>query len=358
MTRNIIRLGFPVIGSAALALSVFACSSDKSSGGGNTDAGTGGTNGTATGGATASGGGGTGGTTATGTGGTTDAGPSPYTCEAKPPADPGGTGKVGDACCIIKTENNATAGTCVKASTISDATLRAAYGHDSCAASSDSASDLKCAPTAGAAADAGAIGTYDTCTATLGIGASLEGRCLPKCFVAGQGAAAQLKQDGCKTADVVCAPCYSPIDGTATGACTQAPNDSPKKPKPATYKKCGALKAGGEDPGVCVPAALVTDPAQLAQLKSAFAGDSGVTDLCDTGELCVPLIKAQNQASCFTKCASIQSLPGACVPSYLVPAAKRTFLTGSVGVAPCKASETCAPCTDPTANNAPTGACD
>jgi hypothetical protein len=369
MSRSIIRFGIPMLGGAIVSIAMIACSSDTT--GGNksdvkNDAGSGGS--TSTGGKTGSGGSSTGGKTGSGgstaSGGTTstDSGAGPYTCDAKPKRDPGGTGKEGSACCPIKAGGGVTAGSCVKASSIADKTQRGAYGHDSCAASSDPATDLKCQPTASAMADAGLLGTYEHCISTAGggtagdAGGGLEGRCLPKCFVAGQPASDNLKQDGCKTDDMVCAPCWNPIDGTDTGACSQAPGDQPG-PKPTPFAGCGALKAGAPNPGVCVPAELVKDPTQVTALENAFKGDAGIVTGCATGQLCAPTSKALDQSSCFTHCTSIAGLEGACVPGYLIPADKRTLLTSVVGIAPCKADETCAPCVDPTAGNAPSGAC-
>jgi hypothetical protein len=279
------------------------------------------------------------------------AGMDPYVCDKAPPRDPGGTSKEGDACC--KTSAGFNAGTCVKASSITDPLRRAAYGRDTC----DAASDLRCEPTDAALADAGTLGVYDKCKATFGGSLSLEGRCLPKCFVAGMPAASNLAQETCNAKDLVCAPCYNPIDGTDTGACSQAAGDKPVDPKPATFKKCGAVKVGAPDTGICVPDALVTDPVQKMALQQAFAGDAGIVDLCDKGQLCAPALKAMDINACFKHCMSIAG-PGACVPTYLVPAAQRMLLESMPDVCD-KTSEMCAPCLNPLSMpaNQPTGAC-
>jgi hypothetical protein len=360
MTLRIIRSALPLVAGASVSLVLFACSSDKSDGTGSGGAAneTGGK--TGSGGANGSGGASTGGSKATGGaapgGAAGAAGASAadqYVCDKNPPRDPGGSGKEGDTCC--DTSLGFKAGTCVKASSITDPLRKAAFGHDTCKASTDAASDLKCSPTDSALADAGALGVYEPCKATFGGSLSLEGRCLPKCFVAGMAAAANLAQETCMAKDLLCAPCYNPIDGTDTGACKQAPGDAPKEAKPATFKKCGALKAGDPDTGICVPEALVTDPIQKKALTDAFMGNSGVVDLCATGELCAPALKAMDLSACFKHCNSIVGA-GACVPSYLVPVDQRSALTPDV----CDmASELCAPCLNPLSMppNQPTGAC-
>jgi hypothetical protein len=332
------HIGLPLIGGVIVSFAVFACSSSDEP---QADA-TGGAPGTggskATGGGTASGGSGATGGGAS-TGGNTEA---LYVCENAAPRDPGKDGTEGAACCNTTTNGNV--GKCTKESSITDATQRAAFGYDSCSKSAG----LKCAPDAAQLATAEQNGVYATCTATLGEGPGLEGRCLPKCFVAGVGAAAQLKQDGCQNADLVCAPCFNPIDGSDTGACKQKAGDAPAKPAPAPYKKCGS------DLGICVPASLVTDPVQKAALDRAFEGTSSG---CDGTDLCAPIIKAKDQAACFTKCNSVAGLVGACVPEYLVPAAQRDLIRSATG---CATGELCAPCQDPTSTPEPnmaTGAC-
>jgi hypothetical protein len=359
MTRTLVHSALPLVGGALLALTFFACSSDKSTSTNDNTGGSAGSSGSSSGGSgtggASSGGASAGGKPATGgaAGGGGAAGADPYVCGKAPPRDPGGTAKEGATCCM--TSAGSPAGKCVKTSSITDPLRKAAYGHDTCAASTDAAMDLKCEPTDSALADAGALGVYDTCKATFGGSLALEGRCLPKCFVAGMPAAANLAQETCKAKDIVCAPCYNPIDGTDTGACSQAAGDKPVEPKPATFKKCGAVKAGAPDTGICVPEALVTDPVQKMALQQAFAGDAGVVDLCDKGQVCAPAIKAMDIDACFKHCTSIAGA-GACVPTYLVPPAQRMLLESMPDVCD-KTSEMCAPCLDPTKSNQPTGAC-
>ncbi|HEX4334814.1 MAG TPA: hypothetical protein VH062_02805 [Polyangiaceae bacterium] len=367
MTRKLVLSILPLVGGAALSLGMLGCSSDKSSDssdGGATSTGGSSAGGSSTGngGSSTSTGGSKGGSTSTGgstasTGGKGGAAGAAdvYVCDKIPPRDPGGTGKAGDSCC--KTSKGFSAGACVKTSSISDPLRKVAYGHDTCASSTDAASDLKCEPTADAIADAGTLGVYEKCTAKLGGTLALEGRCLPKCFVAGMAAASNLAQETCMTADFVCAPCYNPIDGTDTGACSQKDGDKPVDPAPAKFKTCGALKAGGTDLGICVPSGLVTDPVQKAALDMAFTGDAGVADLCATGDICAPATKANDINACFKHCKSAVG-DGACVPTYLVPANERSVLSSMPDTCD-KDNEECAPCLNPLSSpaNQPTGAC-
>jgi hypothetical protein len=328
-----------MIGGALLAFSLMAACSSSDDDGDNTATG----GGSSTGGAKSTGGSSSaGGAKATG-GATASAGGNSalYECDAVPKRDPGGSGKENDKCCSTSIGD---VGTCVKESGIADKTLAGAYGHDSCSATDG----LKCAPADGALADAGANGVFDTCSTKIGGGDALEGRCLPKCFVAGNGAAANLKKETCKTDDLVCAPCYNPIDGKSTGACTQNAGDKPTDAAPTPYKKCGA------DLGICVPSALVTDPVQRTALEGAFPGEGGPASGCGADELCAPTLKANDQAACFTHCTSIAG-EGACVPTYLVPVGQQSVLNATG----CQVGELCAPCLNPLSvpPNQKTGAC-
>src|SRR6185503_13268929 len=93
----------------------------------------------------------------------------------------------------------------------------------------------------------------------------------------------------------VCAPCYNPVDGKATGSCTIAPNDKPKSMAPMPYAKCGA-RDGGMALGTCVPktVALASGNPAAPSLKQ---------DDCSTADyVCTPTLKANNVNACFVKC--------------------------------------------------------
>jgi hypothetical protein len=343
MSRNIHRLGISLIGSAVVSLAVFACSSSSSK---NTSdgGGSGGSSGsTGSGGASGSSG-------TTGSGGTasTDAG-NPYKCV--PPTPQAGTGTEGAQCCQTSIGK---VGECVKPDTVDSGVQRAAFGHDTCSA------DFLCAPTPSALADAGSLGVYAPCRSTLGAtgAVDLEGRCLPKCFVEGNPQAGQLKQDGCATADFVCAPCYNPIDGSLTGACSQNPKGDAPKEAAKVFKACGRVgDAGGPELGLCIPKAVIT-----------ASGDTRASILkqheCASTDLCVPSLIAQNTKSCFVHCtitdatvSSVAGKEGACVPAFVAfDAAPQaiSLLTKET----CQTGEVCAPCNNPLGTPpGPSGAC-
>ena len=339
MSRTLIRFSIPLIGSAAVALGMFACSSDSPA----PAAGTGG--GTSTGGATTSTGGGSSAGGKSGTGGTTSTGgkastggasgstaDSPlYECQKAPPRDPGGTVAKDAACC-------GGLGKCVDPASITDPKMKASLGHETCLPT------LKCAPPA----STGDAGAYAKCTATS-LAAGLEGRCLPKCFVLGNPQVDQLKADGCTGTGVVCAPCYNPMDATDTGACSQNGDAPDATKKPAPYAHCGAFD-GGSLGGLCVPKAVVDasgDPS-APNLKQ--------DDCPSATDRCSPALKVKDAHACFEKCTTTLTplntpgfdySPGACVPSYIVrdvapaglPILKKDTCLG--------ADELCAPCLNP-----------
>jgi hypothetical protein len=207
------------------------------------------------------------------------------------------------------------------------------------------------------------------CTSLL----SAEGRCISTCIPQVNTQLTTLPKDVCGDGEL-CAPCYNPIDGTDTHACTQGCGDAPANTTPVKFQECG----GGL--GVCVPQGLVTDPVQLQALKNVddptacTAGcPSGTPSACTGSDssgtyVCAPKTKAQDQSSQFATCTmtsvaailtTMKNSAGtlsACVPKYLVPSGKQPLLLQDG----CKTGEMCAPCYDPTSTptaNMATGAC-
>lgn len=176
---------------------------------------------------------------------------------------------------------------------------------------------------------------------------NLEGRCVPGCLPAVQSFASNLRQETCATGEL-CAPCYNPIDGTDTGACT-INGDTPTDPM-RQFASCGNAQ------GLCVPSALVP-----SNLLSAVPPDT-----CSTGLLCAPTEKVKDINYKFPSCTGLGT--GGCVPKYLAlyaggdPLAQAiapTFATcSSLGVTGLPAGNdwVCAPCINPLTNQ-PTGAC-
>ena len=268
-----------------------------------------------------------------------------YECQSRPPRDPGGTRTEGSACCIMDT------GTCTDPKAISDPVLARAYGHDSCA------STLKCVPNSQALADAGAFGVFENCSWQVG-SRDLEGRCLPACFVQGHPLAGFLSRGSCRN-DLVCAPCFNPVDGQSTGACRVKSGDKPAHEPPARFASCGSPPPGtpsGPPGGLCVPQDLAR------QVENAAISALSELD-CAAGEVCAPALKVNDPNACFAQCESQAAdllgekyRSGGCVPSYVVALVAAAGV-GQLGQGTCADGELCAPCLNPLNGDAPSGAC-
>jgi hypothetical protein len=163
-----------------------------------------------------------------------------------------------------------------------------------------------------------------------------EGRCISTCV----GGAVAKQRDRLPTAgcekDQVCAPCYDPISGEDTGACT-VNGDKPMKPKQVFQSCCG--QSGGARVGVCVPPALAGSQASILRQES-----------CPSGKLCAPIKKAEDPKFQFPKCNSLLG-SGACVNSCIPDQTQAAILSR----ASCGTGELCAPCD---LLGSPTGACE
>jgi hypothetical protein len=162
-----------------------------------------------------------------------------------------------------------------------------------------------------------------------------EGRCVSTCI----GGAVAKQRDrlptaGCADAEV-CAPCYDPITGADTGACT-VNGDTPRQPKYQFPACCKAGSAAGA--GVCVPPALAGDQASILRQET-----------CASGRLCAPIKKAEDPNSRFPSCTGLGT--GACISSCILDPAQAAILARTS----CVQGEVCAPCSILGQN---TGACE
>lgn len=338
--------------SAFTVLSTSCSSNEPSNAGGTGGTGTSGTGGKSGSGGSTGGKGGSGGSTG-GSGGSTGDGGDPYACFAKQVAnpDPGGTVTAGGDCCYKF-------GTCTAATSV-PASLVASLGHAECTVSPS----LLCAPKDPSTISSLDGGGVPKCHLTYGT-TSYEGRCLPKCFTLGNPAAQSLGPGDCSQAlatqmgvpfdQVVCAPCYNPIDATSTGACSQF-GDAPVDTAPTKFADCGVWAPDGGTPtpamGYCVPMQLITNVVQdTSQIPQ---------DICPTGYLCAPKNKVADPNLCFAKCTSaIGGGAAACVPTYLVeaPNSPGQGYSATLGQVTCATGETCTPCISPL-DGTVTGAC-
>lgn len=168
-------------------------------------------------------------------------------------------------------------------------------------------------------------------------GTRAEGRCLPGCLPHVAARAAQLRQSSCSSGHL-CAPCYDPIDGASTGACSLGGDPGPTQSSVLFSDCCQAL-------GKCVPSSLIAT-AERARLAS---------DSCRSGELCVPSVLASEPEYVFASCTeSSLSAEGRCLPACLPDVAARAAQLRQDG---CANGELCAACYEPIAG-AESGACE
>jgi hypothetical protein len=184
----------------------------------------------------------------------------------------------------------------------------------------------------------------DTCSSLFGG----EGRCLSVCLPEIGAQAAALPQDNCP-ADHVCAPCFDPLNGTPTGACSLSCDPGPTT-QPVELPSCCS------DIGKCIPTNAIP-PEQSAQLGA---------DTCDQSSQpmsCVPDVFLQmpyKPTGCETSLLSAllgdAFKPGACIPDC-VPAVQGTINNIALSQDNCPTHFKCAPCLDPLSGD-PSGACD
>jgi hypothetical protein len=166
--------------------------------------------------------------------------------------------------------------------------------------------------------------TPEVCTSI----ASSEGRCLPKCLPGIEKLPLQLPQDIC-TDDFVCAPCYDPITGELTDACTM-PNDPGPSSDAVVFDTC--CKGSGS----CVTKDVLTED------QSLMLGE----DNCEKDKdlLCVPSVFTSADGYKPQTCVSLNRNEGRCVPDCLPDVVNApTAFPKDI----CDDHFVCAPCYDP-----------
>lgn len=187
-------------------------------------------------------------------------------------------------------------------------------GVDTCGSTDLCAPDVFAAPGQTAQVCRAVFGTLDT-----------EGRCVPDCVPSVQAQASRLTQGTCP-ANTLCAPCYDPITGVTTNACSQN-GDTPKETAKTFASCCSGL-------GVCVPSSLVP-PNQTSQLGPDTCTGTGI--LCAPKALTDPTVKP-------TTCRAPGDMEGRCLPACLPPIQAQASNLRQVT---CKTGELCAPCYNP-----------
>jgi hypothetical protein len=178
-----------------------------------------------------------------------------------------------------------------------------------------------------------------TCTSLDGA----EGRCLNVVIPQVKGQAAQLTQDVCAAFEK-CVPCYSPLDGSDTGACKLSCDPGPTKPK-VVFQNCCSQSNVFE--GKCVPKSVI--PASLQSNLGADKCANATTDLC---------VPTENLSASFVpKSCTGQGLIGGAYTGVCLSKCLQFGFIQSLGISQgsCDSVHDCAPCTNPLTGQA-TGA--
>jgi hypothetical protein len=164
--------------------------------------------------------------------------------------------------------------------------------------------------------------------------ADAEGRCLAACLLPELDRSVPLPQASCAQGEL-CAPCYNPADGTATGACSLR-GDGPREPPVRFDTACCGTS------GVCIPGALAGSGANVLP-----------ADRCDDehgdGWLCAPksVVDDPNRASdpfqsCKMKIGFFSAGRGKCVPQCMIDA--KGWVQKLLSRSSCASGERCVPC--------------
>jgi hypothetical protein len=161
-------------------------------------------------------------------------------------------------------------------------------------------------------------------------------RCLPE--VAEQ--ADKLLQGTCPVQDL-CVPCFDPLTGQSTGACTLSGDPGPSEP-PGTFAHCC------DDRGRCVSRDVLQSHIAASDLNRLG------TDTCsDAADACVPKTWLDSSQPLPTPCRALAKLEGRCLPACLPEVSARADQLRMDG---CDTGELCVPCFDPLTGE-DTGAC-
>jgi len=169
-----------------------------------------------------------------------------------------------------------------------------------------------------------------------------EGRCLNTAIPQVTAEESQLTQSTCAVFER-CVPCFSPIDGTKTGACSLSCDPGPTKPI-VLFASC--CDENGTDEGRCVPTEIIPSSEQSNLSQDSCAKDAG---------LCVPSemlsLSTYKPATCSATGFLVGAYTGVCLSDCL------SFGIEGIALAQgdCESEHTCAPCKNPLTGQ-PTGA--
>lgn len=170
----------------------------------------------------------------------------------------------------------------------------------------------------------------------------MEGRCMSRCLPSVAAEADRLPQDVCDETHL-CAPCFDPRTGEATGVCDLECDPGPSSPPPTMTRCC-------RDRGQCLSRSLLTEDEAAALIACSGSSDA----------VCVPDSLAERETTPLTSCTAYHTLDlielvplgrGVCVPNCLASD------LGRLSQSSCATDERCVPCIHPR-SGAPTGLCD
>jgi hypothetical protein len=169
-----------------------------------------------------------------------------------------------------------------------------------------------------------------------------EGRCLNDAIPQVASEASQLTQSTCAVFEK-CVPCFSPIDGTKTGACSLSCDPGPTKPI-VLFPSC--CSENGTDEGRCIPDEIVPSSEQKNLSQDSCTAS---TDSCVPSEMLN--IATFKPEACTGNGFLVGAYTGVCLSNCLSFGIQGIVLSqGS-----CDGIHTCAPCTNPLSGQ-PTGA--
>ncbi len=161
-----------------------------------------------------------------------------------------------------------------------------------------------------------------------------EGRCIASCMLPPEQLSAPLPQSTC-VAGELCAPCFNPIDGSATGACSVR-GDAPKEPVLRFDTPCCGRS------GLCIPAELSGSGAQSLPVDRCGSAH-GEGWLCAPKRVVTEPARASNPfASCKIDLGLFRVGRGKCVPNCMVEASG--FVKRLLRRSNCESGESCVPC--------------
>ncbi len=165
--------------------------------------------------------------------------------------------------------------------------------------------------------------------------ADAEGRCLPACLLSAVAHRDALPRDTCASGEL-CAPCFNPIDASATGACTLH-GDAPREPPERFDTACCGTS------GLCIPSSLAG--AAATHLPPDRCADTyGAGWLCAPKDVVADPSKAQNP---FNSCKMnvlglVEAGRGKCLPRCLVDT--QNWVQKLLSRGSCESGELCVPC--------------